>query len=61
MASDSERLDALRKFVGDIIVYPDKSISMYSTVDRQPDSYGKDWDEALDRLHKRQAARKTDD
>lgn len=60
MVSDSERLAALKKFVGDVIIYPDKSISLLSTVDRQPSSYGKDWDEALDRLHKRQQ-KKTDD
>lgn len=54
MASAEEKLDALRKFRGDIIVYQDGSIGMNSTVDGEPDSWGKDWDKALERLHRKQ-------
>jgi hypothetical protein len=49
-----EKLDALRKFRGDIHIYHDGKIAMLSTVEGEPDSWGADWDKALERLVRRQ-------
>lgn len=55
MASAEEKLDALRKLGrAEIIMYDDGAISLYSLRHPITASHGKDWDDCLERLIRRQ-------